>query len=59
MGGGGDKQVKKMANVGNCCRVCLFYTKADLELFILKTIYYGKLWVEVVIVRLLLLWIKM
>ena len=29
-GGGGDKQVKKIANVGNCGRVCLFSTKADL-----------------------------
>ena len=51
--------MKKIANEGNCGGVCLFQTKADLELFILKTICYGKLWEEVVIVRLLLLWIKM
>ena len=29
-GGGGDKPVKKIGNEGNCGRVCLFYTEADL-----------------------------
>ena len=49
----GDKQVIKFVNARNRGRVCLFQTIENKELFMLKTIINGKLWLKAIIVTFL------